>query len=149
MKPLEGKHFFPLRPQKDSAGFTLLEVLVALSLLGIAVVTVIQLFSADLRSISISETYVTGALAAQSKMREVLFEEEIKETAWKGVTDNGFPFEVSISKSLPDRTEELQVRMYEITVTVFWTQGLKKRSMTLRTQKLVQKTVTVISYIPT
>ncbi len=123
------------------AGFTLLEVLVALSLLGIAVVAVIQLFSIDLRSISLSEDYVAGTLAAQSKMREVLSEDEIAEKTWKGVTDDGYQFEVSISKSLKDRTEELQVRMYEIAVTVSWTKGFKKRSMTLRTQKLAQKLV--------
>jgi general secretion pathway protein I len=123
------------------SGFTLLEVLVALSLLGIAVVAVIQLFSIDLRSISVSEDYVAGTLAAQSKMREVLSAEDMAEKNWKGVTDDGYQFEVSISRSLKDRTEELQVRMYEITVTVSWTKGFKQRSMTLRTQKLVQKLV--------
>jgi type II secretion system protein I len=124
-----------------SSGFTLLEVLVALSLLGIAVVAVIQLFSMDLKSISISEEYVAGVLAAQSKMREVLSEEEIAEKAWRGVMDSGNPFEVSIVKTLPERTEELQVGMYEIAVTVYWTQGAKQRSMTLRTQKMVQKQI--------
>ena len=113
----------------------------ALSLLGIAVVAVIQLFSIDLRSISVSEDYVAGTLAAQSKMREVLSAEDMAEKNWKGVTDDGYQFEVSISRSLKDRTEELQVRMYEITVTVSWTKGFKQRSMTLRTQKLVQKLV--------
>lgn len=126
---------------KNAAGFTLLEVLVALSLLGIAVVAVMQLFSVDLRSISISEDYVSGVLAAQSKMQEVLSEEEITEKTWKGVMDKNYRFEVSISKSLPERTEELEVRLYDIIVTVSWAQGAKQRSLTLTTQKLVQKKV--------
>ena len=127
--------------RRSSSGFTLLEVLVALSLLGIAVISVMQLFSANLKSISVSEDYVSGALAAQSKMREVLSEEELSERSWNGITDNGYRFDVSILKSLPERVEELQVRMVEITVTVYWSQGTKERSMTLRTQKTVQKQV--------
>ena len=130
-----------MKPQNKSAGFTLLEVLVALSLLGIAVISVMQLFSANLKSISASEDHVSGALAAQSKMREVLSEEELSERSWNGITDNGYRFEVSILKSLPERVEELQVRMVEITVTVYWSQGTRERSMTLRTQKTVQKQV--------
>lgn len=130
-----------LKNAKNAAGFTLLEVLVALSLLGIAVVAVMQLFSVDLRSISISEDYVSGVLAAQSKMQEVLSEEEITEKTWQGVMDKNYRFEVSISKSLPERTEELEVRLYDVIVTVSWAQGAKQRSLTLTTQKLVQKKV--------
>lgn len=123
------------------SGFTLLEVLVALSLLGIAVISVIQLFSLDLRSISSSEDYVAGVLEAQSKMREVLSEEEMSERSWRGVTENGYQFEVSISKSLPERVEELQVRVFEIGVTVSWMKGVRQKFMRLTTQKMVQKQI--------
>ncbi len=44
-----------MKPLNKTAGFTLLEVLVALALLGVGVVVVLQLFSANLRSISASE----------------------------------------------------------------------------------------------
>jgi general secretion pathway protein I len=125
----------------SGSGFTLLEVLVALSLLGIAVISVIQLFSLDLRSISSSEDYVAGVLEAQSKMREVLSEEEMSERSWRGVTENGYQFEVSISKSLPERVEELQVRVFEIGVTVSWMKGARQKSMRLTTQKMVRKQV--------
>jgi prepilin-type N-terminal cleavage/methylation domain-containing protein len=54
------------------AGFTLLEVLVSLSLLGIAVTVIFQLYSANLRSIAGSEDYVAAALEAQSQMREIV-----------------------------------------------------------------------------
>jgi general secretion pathway protein I len=123
------------------SGFTLLEVLVALSLLGIAIISVIQLFSLDLRSISSSEDYVAGVLEAQSKMREVLSEEEMSERSWRGVTENGYQFEVSISKSLPERVEELQVRVFDVGVTVSWMKGARQKSMKLTTQKMVRKQV--------
>jgi len=100
-----------------------------------------QLFSLNLKSIARSEDFMTGALTAQSKMREVLSEEEMTEKVLRGVTDNGYPFEVAIVKSLPERTEELQVGLYEIVVTVYWTQGGKAKTVTLRTQKLVPKQV--------
>jgi prepilin-type N-terminal cleavage/methylation domain-containing protein len=129
------------KQRKHSLGFTLLEVLVALSLLGIALVVVMQLFSLDLKSIAHSEKMVEGALIAQSKMREVLSEEEVSERTWRGLTESGYPFEVTMLKSIPERTEELQVRLFDIIVTVYWNQGTKTKSFTLRAQKTVQKQI--------
>lgn len=125
----------------NSSGFTLLEVLVALSLLGIAIIGIVQLFSINLRSISVSEDFLSGTLAVQAKMREVLSEEELSEKSWNGVTDDGYRFEVSIEESLKDRTENIQVKVLEVTVKVFWARGNKDKSMTLRTLKMVQKQV--------
>ncbi len=92
-----------LKSLKETAGFTLLEVLVALALLGIAVTAILQLFSANLKSISASEEYVAGSLEAQSKMREVLDGTEFSEKSWNGITDNGYRFQVSVSDTLKER----------------------------------------------
>jgi len=48
-------------------GFTLIEVLVAVALLGIAVTVVIQLFSANLRAIASSEDYIYASARAEAK----------------------------------------------------------------------------------
>jgi general secretion pathway protein I len=126
---------------KSSAGFTLLEVLVAMAILGIAVTVILQLFSANLRSLSASEEYVAGSLEAQSKMREVLDGEEFSEKSWNGVTDNGYRFQVSISNILPERTENLTMKLVAIEVKVFWDRGNRDKSLTLKTLKMVQKMV--------
>jgi general secretion pathway protein I len=130
-----------LKPRKETAGFTLLEVLVALALLGMAVTVVLQLFSANLRSISASEEYVAGSLEAQAKMREVLEDKDISEGTRSGITDNGYRFQVSVSDSLTERSENLPVKLMEIEVKVYWTQGNKDKSLTLKTLKMINKTV--------
>ena len=73
--------------RKGSAGFTLLEIMVSLAIIGIALVTLLQLFSGALRSAKLSRDYSIALLEAKKKMDmimavksltelEELFEEE-------------------------------------------------------------------------
>lgn len=122
-------------------GFTLLEVLVAVALLGIAITVVLQLFSANLRAISASEEYVSAAAAAEVKMREVLDDDELKEKSWSESTQDGYRIDIAITEGMKERTENLQSRLLEISLTVHWTTGARERSMTIRTLKAVKKEV--------
>ena len=130
-----------LKSLKGTGGFTLLEVLVALALLGIAVTAVLQLFSANLKSISASEEYVAGSLEAQSKLKEVLDGNEFSEKSWYGVTNNGYRFQVSVSDSLSERIENLPVKLVAVEVKVYWNRGDLEKSLTLKTMKIVEKPV--------
>lgn len=122
-------------------GFTLLEILVAIAVLSIAVTIVLQLFSANLRTIAVSGDYVTATTMAQVKMREVLDEENPVEQALSEVTDNGYRIDTSITETLQERTENLQVKMLELVVSVHWVKGIKERSLTIRTLKAVEKEI--------
>ena len=122
-------------------GFTLLETLVATSLLGIAIAVILQLFSANLHSISESGDYVAATTMAEVKMREVLDNSDLAEKSYSEVTDDGYRMDVSITEALKDRTENLQVRLFEIALTMHWTDGSKEKSMTLRSMKAVKKEI--------
>ena len=128
-------------PRKGTSGFTLLEVLVALALLGMAVTAILQLFSVNLRSISTSEEYLAGSLEAQAKMREVLDSGEFSERSWNGVTVNGYRFQVSVSDTLQERVETLPLKMVAVEVKVFWARGSGEKSLTLKTLKAVEKKI--------
>lgn len=52
-------------------GFTLIEVVVALAILSISIVTVLQLFSGGLRSIKVSDDYLRASILARNKMNEL------------------------------------------------------------------------------
>ena len=125
----------------DPHGFTLLEVLVAIAILGIAVTVVLQLFSANLRAISVSGDYVSAVTKAEAKMREILSDDKLSDKSLSETTDDGHRIDVSITDALKDRTENLQVRLLEINLTVHWTRGTKERSLTLRTLKVVEKQI--------
>ncbi|GAB4420300.1 MAG: hypothetical protein OHK0032_16020 [Thermodesulfovibrionales bacterium] len=122
-------------------GFTLLEVLVALAILGIAITVVLQLFSANLRAVSTSEDYVSAAMKAEAKMREILDDEKLTERSWSETTDDGYRIDVSVSDTSKERTENLLVRLLEIDLTLRWIKGTKERSLTLRTVKVVNKQI--------
>lgn len=126
---------------KSKRGFTLLEILVALSILGIAITILLQLFSANLRSLSASEDYVFAVSKAEAKMREILDDKDLSERTWSEITDDGYRMDVSISEGLEDRTENLQVRVFEVTLTVSWAKNMKNKSLTLRTMKVVNKKI--------
>jgi len=119
----------------------LLEVLVAVALLGIAITVVLQLFSADLKAIAASEEYVSAAAKAEAKMREVQDSDTLTEGSTSEMTNDGYRVEVSTASTLKERTDTLQVMLMDIVVTVYWTKGIKERSLSLRTMKLVNKQV--------
>lgn len=123
------------------AGFTLLEVLVATALLGIAVAVILQLFSSNLRALSVSEDFVQASIKAEAKMREVLDNDKPSETSFSETTNDGYRVDVLIKDSLKERTENIEMQLFQIDVTVHWTKGAKERSFTLRSLKAVRKQI--------
>ena len=124
-----------------AGGFTLLEILVTLALIGIAITVILQLFSSILRALSVSKDYVSAAIRAEAKMREILEGTDLTEKSWSEVTDEGYRFDAAITETLKERTENLQVRMLEIALTVQWSEGLKTKFLTLKTLKVVIKRI--------
>lgn len=122
-------------------GFTLLEVLVAISILGIAVAVILQLFSANLRALSLSGDYVSASIRAEARMKELLDDEKIAEKTTSETTDDGYRIDVSITEALKERTENLPVKLLEIDMTMSWLKGVKERSLTLKTMKVVKREV--------
>jgi len=123
------------------AGFTLLEVLVATALLGIAVAIILQLFSSNLRALSVSEDFVQASIRAEAKMREVLDNDKPSETSFSATSNDGYRMDVLIKDSLKERTENIEMQLFQIDVTVHWTKGAKERSFTLRSLKAVRKQI--------
>jgi prepilin-type N-terminal cleavage/methylation domain-containing protein len=126
------------RDFRGQRGFTLLEVLIATSVLAIAVVVVIQLFSANLRGISLSDDYVSAVVKANIKMREVLDRGDFSEGVLSETTDDGYRIDITMTEALTERTETLPVRIFEIDLTVFWEDGIREKSFTLKTMQFVQ-----------
>lgn len=122
-------------------GFTLLEVLVSLALMGIALVAIFQLFSTGLRGVAASDDYVDAVIRAESKMREILDDQDLSEKSWKEITEDGYTIEATVNSTANDRTENLPVKLLEINLTVHWTKGIKERALTLKTMKVVGKKI--------
>lgn len=126
---------------ENRKGFTLFEVLVALALLAIAITVVIQLFSANLKAIYASEDYVSATIKADAKLREIVSDDRISERSWSETTNDGYTIYVSVYKTLKDRTEDLNIELLEIDLTLRWMVGSHEKSINLKTMKMVPRKI--------
>ncbi len=136
------------RPTRSRRGFTLLEILVALVILGTAVVIVLQLFSSGLRSIHASEDLALASLQAEAKMQEILEDPALDEKTSTDTTDSGYRFDVAVTEALKERTENLTIKTLQVDLTVRWMTGSRERSLTLRSLKVVDRMRTVMPEKP-
>jgi prepilin-type N-terminal cleavage/methylation domain-containing protein len=120
-------------------GFTLLEVLVSLALLGIALTVVLQIFSANLRNIASAEDYVSASARASARMREIVDTGALTEDKWAETTAEGYNLDVSVSEYMKDRTDNLPVKLMQVDLTIHWMKGAREKSLTLRTVKTVDR----------
>ena len=131
-----------MRKQPEAEGFTLLEVLVSLAVMAIAMTLVIQLFSANLQAVVRSGDMTSAIVKGESRLREILAEPFLKETAWNEVTDDGYRIDVVVSEAMRERTDNLPVKLMEIGLTVHWIDGFREKSLRLKTMKVVDKAPT-------
>ena len=122
-------------------GFTLLEILVALAIVGIALTGVLQIFSSDLKGITEADDYVKAAIKAESAMREILDSDELEEGSWVESTEDGYDISVTVKGIEEERTEYLSVRLLEVTLEFRWLRDEKERALNLMTVKLIEKTI--------
>ena len=120
-------------------GFTLLEVLVALAIMAIATTLVIQLFSADLRAIARSGDVTSAAVRGDSRIREIIAEPPLEEKTWSEATEDGYRMDIAVSEVIKPRTDNLPVKLMEVVLTIRWVEGMKERSLRLKTQKMIDK----------
>src|SRR5574340_1761691 len=103
--------------RNSCGGFTLLEVLVAMVLLSISLVAIFEIFSPNLKGIAKSDDYSHAVIIAESKMRKILDDDALAERSWTESTDDGYRIDAVVSGTESDRTEDLQIRLLEISLT--------------------------------
>jgi Tfp pilus assembly protein PilV len=122
-------------------GFTLLEVLVAFVLLVTVVTVILQLFSANIKALSVSEDYASAVVRAESKMREILDNEQLAENVWSETSPEGYRFDITVAKAYEARTKDMPMKILEIGVTMSWKMRGKDKSLILSTMKAVKPQV--------
>ena len=124
------------RPWAGDSGFTLLEVLVALVVLGTAVVAVLQLFGGGLRLARAAGDHSDAALVASARLAD-LEPGPLTEGTTEGV-DGAYRWvrRVTLDPSLlpvePDTPDAARMRLARVSVEVQWGQGRRFELVTLR-----------------
>ena len=126
---------------RGDAGFTLLEVVVALALASLALVALFQAGSAGLLTVD-SATRVEGAVdRAQSHLAEFADTGAIKPGESEGDDGDGYHWRLvarpiaSQPAEAADQTEA-PARLYDIDVTIWWGTGRHRRSVELETERI-------------
>ncbi len=81
---------------KNHHGFTLLEVMAALTIFGLSVLLILLLFSNGLNSAKATDNYSISTIYAGEMMTTALLENHIEEGIKSGMTDDGYRWTVEI-----------------------------------------------------
>ncbi|MFH1563632.1 MAG: prepilin-type N-terminal cleavage/methylation domain-containing protein [Nitrospirota bacterium] len=118
-------------PKSDSRGFTLIEVMVAITIFAVSLIVILNLFSRTISSTADIRYYTVGLILAQSKMVEI---KSGLETNLEGIFEEGaveYEWAVAINQSPWEGIEETQLQ-------VFW-QGRKgKKTIELIGYRVIQ-----------
>ncbi|HWP48217.1 MAG TPA: prepilin-type N-terminal cleavage/methylation domain-containing protein [Candidatus Limnocylindrales bacterium] len=133
----EGKKTTAKEPWTPEGGFTLLEIIIALTILSIGLISAIEVFSHDLRLVLSSKEY-TQALTHAQELIEELDLNPLTEGTEAGEFSDGYRWQRTVTPYSLDKEESSSpVRMFEVKVTVSWSSGNKTRDVELTTLRTV------------
>jgi general secretion pathway protein I len=115
---------------KQSAGFSLLEMVVAISILAIALGALYQAAGGATRNVRIDEKYAYGVELARSLLANN-GRVPVSGLNSAGETDGGFKWHVNTQPINFGRALSAELHLYEIKVSVGWRDGDKQREVVL------------------
>ena len=123
-------------------GFSLLEILVAFSILAISLGVLLNIFSTGLRSAIVSDEYIHAVTIAESLLSKAGIESTLEQNESHGIEEDKYSWSINIESYLDDvlDVDRGRVTPYKITVTVRWQEVEDERSIILTTLRLAKKT---------
>ena len=114
-----------MRNRRRQSGFSLLEILVAFSILALALGVLLQSFSTGMRGVTQSELYSRATLLAESLFAQAGRDEAMLDGELRGEFDDTFRWRVSLT---PYETDDLDPRKLNldpvaVSVEVEWDEG--------------------------
>jgi general secretion pathway protein I len=131
--------------RRGAAGFTLLEIAVAIAILGISVVVLQQIYQGALQLQGRASRHSRAVLHARAAMDALLFPKGIKNHTEERTTQEGFKTKITVRAATPAEggataeqldqgDEEQTLRFLEVDVT--WQDGARFKTYTLRSLRL-------------
>jgi general secretion pathway protein I len=127
--------------RRGNRGFTLIEVVVAMGILGIGLIVILELISNGLRAGRVTQEYTQAIGLARTKMEEIRLADNIAEGEEQGEFNKNFRFTVGVKKTAvfpEDRGTDMRlpVELYQIQVQVLWGSGVRERSTTIESYRV-------------
>ncbi len=113
----------------------------ALSVLGIALAVVMELFSGGLKAARLSDDYTRAAIYGREKMEEILSARTLTEGSLEGDIGDSFGWKATISRLEPpeNEAEKTPFDIYRVELKILWGPDEKKKSFDLSTMKITEK----------
>jgi general secretion pathway protein I len=126
-------------------GFTLLEVLVAIMIMGLSLGALLQQFALASRSGSASYDATRATMHAREKLEELKLRKKLGVGVESGSFDDGFEWETRVQFYNYDEIEDavFEVMRYEtylLSAVATWRQGTRVKQVELETLRTVRKT---------
>ncbi len=130
-----------------SAGFTLLEVMVALAVLAVGIAAVLELFGGGLRLMTKSSRRTQAVVYAQNVMDRLLAQSTLDDGDDGGRFPGGFSWRARVNEIRPDddasalqqksQNQTEFFRLKQINVEVYWSEGVGEQSYALRSLRTI------------
>ncbi len=134
MPPRRRSRGRPIRRPCDE-GFTLIEIIVALAILGVSFALAMELLGTGVRSAKASQDYTNAALLARQKMAEIAVTSSLTAAAGSGDFGGGFRWASEV-RAVADQRDELPARLYQVRVRVTWPARAGEKSLDLYTLRM-------------
>jgi len=122
---------------KKNKGFSLLEILVAFTIMAISLSILLNIFSSGVNTAVIAEDYIVATQIAESLMAKTGIEEPLVIGQSTGTEDEKYQWQVKIENSInPDLDEDSDIELLAVQVIVSWDNDQQNgRSVELNTIK--------------
>jgi len=105
---------------KANQGFSLLEILVAFTIMAVSLGIVLKIFSSGVNTAVISEDYIIATQIAESLMAKTGVEEPLEEGETTGLEDDKYQWSVKIENMDNSDLADSTVELMDIKVKVGW-----------------------------
>ena len=134
-------------PGSSANGFTLLEVMVALAILGVGIVSVLELFAGGLRLGVKASRYTLAAIYAQNVMNRLFTQPSLDDGEERGDLPGGYAWRARVQEIHPDddharfqpnRQNQMDLfHLKEIEVNVRWVEGGGEQNLVVRSLRML------------
>ena len=132
--------------QNKQQGFSLLEILIAFSILALSLGILLKIFSAGVNTAMIAENYSAAVQLSESLMAKTGIETPLQTGQSTGLENNLYHWQVDVSPFTLNAddidTKILTAELFKVKVTVNWGDGnASDRQVELITLKLINKSL--------